>query len=88
MLWYNSFPYNYAEHYRFINRTNETDHVYFKVNTPLCKSTVGKKRKSGQQVARVGGCKVNDTLHFGKIMHELMHVAGMGPMEHYKIIFQ
>ena len=83
MLWYNSFPYDYAENYRFIKRRNQTDYVYIDLNSPYCSSIVGKKRKGkkrkgGKQVLRAGRCKVNDTLYFGKIMHELMHVTGMG----------
>ena len=87
MQQYNNFPYNYAENNRFIDRTIETDYVCIDLDTITCRSRIGKKPKGGKQVVRVGGCKVNDTLNFGKIMHELMHTAGMGQMDYCKITF-
>ena len=64
---------------RFIQRTNEPDYVsidpYKYPNS--CRSRVGKKTKGGKQIVRAGNCKINGTFHRGRIMHELMHVAGI-----------
>ena len=61
---------------RFINRTNEKDYVLIDWTKNKCRSSIGRKRKGGQQVLMVGDCKKNDVLHYGRIIHELMHVAG------------
>ena len=63
--------------FRFIPRTSEPDFVHI---DPIhyvmsCRSTVG--RKGGRQIVRAGNCKVDGNFHYGPLIHELMHVAGI-----------
>ena len=61
---------------RFTLRNGEPDYIHIDpVNYPLsCLSSIG--RKGGKQLVRAGNCKINGTLSWGRISHELMHVAG------------
>ena len=60
----------------FKERSNETDYVHIDpINYPIsCRSAVG--RKGGKQIVRSGNCKLNGTLHYGVLLHELMHTIG------------
>ena len=40
----------------------------------FCRSAMGKK--GGKQIVRVGGCKTDGVISWGRICHELMHVVG------------
>ena len=63
--------------FRFQPRQSEPDYVHI---DPIhyvmsCRSTVG--RKGGKQIVRAGNCKVDGKFHYGPLIHELMHVAGI-----------
>ena len=60
---------------RFVSRDQEQDYIRIDPGKFACHSTIGRKR--GEQIVSVGNCKMNGILSWGRICHELMHVAGI-----------
>ena len=66
----------YIQYFRFKPKSLESDFVHIDpINYVMsCRSAIG--RKGGRQIVRAGNCKINGTFHYGRLIHELMHVIG------------
>ena len=66
----------FIKYFRFKPKSIESDFVHIDpINYVMsCRSAIG--RKGGRQIVRAGNCKINGTFHYGRLIHELMHVIG------------